>query len=266
MKSITLIYSILKFIKEKNDIIYKLYKNKENMRNLIIIPTYNERLNIDKLIKSIFRQIPDISILFVDDNSPDKTGDYIETLEKKYSNIYLLKGTKKGLGIAYKRGFAYAVKNLKPKYIIQMDADLSHNPKYLKTLIKESDKYDIVIASRYIKGGSIPKNWGHIRKLISKFGNSFTKLVLKIPYKDCTSGFKIIKVSKFNLKDIDKIKSNGYLFQVELLYYFYKKHLSIKEIPIDFQDRSKGSSKLKIKDILEYFTKINSIKNKYREL
>ena len=236
------------------------------MEYLIIIPTYNERENIDTLLKKIFQIKKDIHILFVDSLSPDGTGEYIESLSQKNKNILLITGKKKGLGEAYKKGFLYAKSTLKPKYIIQMDADLSHNPKYLKEFIKYSKDYDVVIGSRYIKGGSIPDDWGYIRKMNSKFGNGFTRFVLKMPYKDCTSGFKLINSKVLDTNFVKKINSNGYLFQVEILYYFYKKNLNIKEIPINFTDRVKGKSKLAINDILEYFTKINKIKSKYKDI
>jgi len=236
------------------------------MKYVIVIPTYNERLNIEKLIKKIFATDLDIDILFVDDKSPDKTGDYIKRVQKRNTHIYLIEGDKKGLGDAYKRGFLYAIEKLHAKYIIQMDADLSHDPKYIDTLIKESKNNDVVIGSRYIDGGSIPNEWSFTRRMNSKFGNVFTKSVLKIPYNDCTSGFKIIKTSVFDKDIIRSINSNGYLFQVEILYYFYKKHLKIKEIPIEFKDRSLGASKLSLKDIFEYFSRINKIKNKYNRL
>ena len=236
------------------------------MEYLIIIPTYNERENIDNLLKKIFQIKKDIHILFVDSLSPDGTGEYIRDFSKKNKNILLITGRKKGLGEAYKKGFLYAKNKLHPKYIIQMDADLSHDPKYLKELIKESKDYDIVIGSRYVKGGSIPDDWGYIRKMNSKFGNDFTRFILKMPYKDCTSGFKLINSKVLDTNFVRKINSNGYLFQVEILYYFYKKNLKIKEIPINFTDRIKGKSKLSVNDILEYFTKINKIKNKYKDV
>lgn len=236
------------------------------MKYVIIIPTYNERLNIEKIIKKIFATKLDVDILFVDDKSPDKTADYIKKAQKRNNHINLIEGDKKGLGDAYKRGFLYAIEKMHAKYIIQMDADLSHDPKYLKELINYSSKYDVVIGSRYTEGGSIPKEWGFSRRMNSKFGNAFTKKILKLPYNDCTSGFKIIKASVFDKEIIRNIKSNGYLFQVEILYYFYKKNLKIKEIPIEFKDRTLGASKLSIKDIFEYFHRINKLKNKYNHI
>ncbi len=230
---------------------------------VIIIPTYNERLNIPNLVKRIFQFAPNIKILFVDDNSPDKTGEYIESLQKKNKRIYLIKGQKKGLGDAYKRGFLYAIFKMNAKYIIQMDADLSHDPKYIRELVKYKDKYDIVIGSRYIKGGSIDEGWGPIRRMNSKFGNLFTKIMLKMPYHDSTSGFKIIKSEILPQKFIKNIRSNGYLFQVEILYFFYIKNRKIKEIPIKFKDRKFGVSKLRFSDIFEYLVSLRKIKEKY---
>ena len=233
-------------------------------KTVIIIPTYNELSNIEKLVKLIFKVSTDIRILFIDDNSPDGTGNFIKELQKKNHNIYILQGEKKGLGVAYKRGFVYAIEKMKAIYIIQMDADLSHSPKYIKALIENAKNFDVVIGSRYIKGGSIPKDWGFHRRLISNFGNMLTRLILNIPMKDCTSGFKIIKTEKLPLKFIKNIDSNGYLFQVELLYFLYKTNCKIKEIPIDFKDRTMGISKMRIKDILEYFTNLFKIRKKYQ--
>ena len=233
-------------------------------KTVIIIPTYNEKANIEELINLIFSVNKDLKILFVDDNSPDGTGNLIKKIQKENKNIYLLEGEKRGLGIAYKRGFIYAIKILKAQYIIQMDADLSHNPKYIKELIAQIKTSDVVIGSRYILGGSIPKDWGIHRKLISNFGNALTKIVLKIPIKDCTSGFKIIKTEKLPFTFIKNIQSNGYLFQVELLYFLYKRECQIKEIPIEFKDRVSGTSKMKLNDIFEYFTNLLKIKRKYK--
>ncbi|MCL4393084.1 polyprenol monophosphomannose synthase [Patescibacteria group bacterium] len=231
---------------------------------VIIIPTYNELGNIEKLVKLIFKVDTDIRILFVDDKSPDGTGNLIKKLQKKNPNIYLLEGEKKGLGVAYKRGFSYAIEKMRATYIIQMDADLSHNPKYIKTLTDNIKNFDVIIGSRYIKGGSIPKDWGFHRRMISNFGNILTRLILNIPMRDCTSGFKIIKTKNLPLKFIKSIDSNGYLFQVELLYFLYKSNCKIKEIPIDFRDRTKGTSKMRINDILEYFTNLFKIRKKYQ--
>ncbi len=230
---------------------------------VIIIPTYNERLNIPNLVKRIYTFTPGIRILFVDDNSPDKTGEYIESLMKRNKKIYLIKGQKKGLGDAYKRGFLYAIFNMGAKYIIQMDADLSHDPKYILELIKYKDKYDIIVGSRYIKGGSIETEWGLLRRMNSKFGNIFTKIMLRMPYHDCTSGFKLIKSEILPKKFIKNIRSNGYLFQVEILYFFYKKNRKVKEIPIKFRDRKFGVSKLRFSDIFEYLVSLRKIKEKY---
>ena len=234
-------------------------------KTVIIIPTYNEKANIEELINLIFSVNKDLKILFVDDSSPDGTGNLIKKIQKGNKNIYLLlEAEKKGLGVAYKKGFIHAIKILKAQYIIQMDADLSHNPKYIKELIAQIKTSDVVIGSRYILGGSIPKDWGMHRKLISNFGNALTKIILKIPIEDCTSGFKIIKTEKLPMTFIKNIQSNGYLFQVELLYFLYKKDCKIKEIPIEFKDRVSGTSKMKLNDIFEYFTNLLKIKRKYK--
>ena len=232
-------------------------------KTVIVIPTYNERGNIKKILDLIFKTYPNIKVLFVDDKSPDNTQEIIRGEQKTNHNIYLLSGNKKGLGIAYKRGFLYAIQKLNAQYIIQMDADLSHNPKYIKDFIKYIKNCDVVIGSRYISEGKIPDNWGIHRRLISSTGNILTRAILKIPITDCTSGFKIIKTEKLPLEFINKIQSNGYLFQVELLYFLYKSNCKIKEIPIEFKDRKIGKSKMRVTDIIEYFTNLFTIKRKY---
>ena len=234
------------------------------MNIVIVIPTYNEVDNIETLVKGIFKYNKGVSILFVDDNSPDGTAEKIRNMQTRYTNISLITGEKKGLGEAYKRGFLYAKEKMNADYIIQMDADLSHNPKDIQRLINEIPKYDIVIGSRYVNGGSIPKDWGIYRKLNSKIGNALTKVILKIPYKDCTAGFKIINAKCVPINFIKNIRSNGYLFQVEILYYFYKKGYKVKEIPIHFSDRVNGKSKMGIREAFDYIKHLKTIKRKYK--
>jgi dolichol-phosphate mannosyltransferase len=234
------------------------------MNIVIVIPTYNEVDNIETLVKGIFKYNKGVSILFVDDNSPDGTAEKIRNMQTKYTNINLITGEKKGLGEAYKRGFLYVKEKMKADYIIQMDADLSHNPKDIQRLINETPQYDIVIGSRYINGGSIPKDWGIYRKLNSKIGNTLTKFILKIPYKDCTAGFKIINTKCLPINFIKNIRSNGYLFQVEILYYFYKKGYKVKEIPIHFSDRVNGKSKMGIQEAFDYMKHLKTVKRKYK--
>ena len=223
----------------------------------IVIPTYNEADNIKNLIDSIFKVSKKINnyqidILIVDDNSPDGTSDIVKKIKNK--NLYLLiRGKKEGLGKAYIDGFEYALKNLKPDVLFQMDADFSHNPKEIPNFLKQIDKgYDFVIGSRYIKNGKIV-NWGLNRKIISKSGNLFAKLIAGLNTNDCTSGYRAIKTSLIKKLDLKEINTHGYAFLMELIYLVKTKKAKIKEIPITFVDRRVGKSKMKKRDMVEFF-------------
>ncbi|BDU50920.1 polyprenol monophosphomannose synthase [Haliovirga abyssi] len=219
---------------------------------LIIIPTYNESQNIEKLLEEIYNQKNDINILIVDDNSPDKTYEIIENLMKdKYNKkLFLLKRAGKlGLGTAYIEGFRWALKN-EYDYIFEMDADFSHNPIYIPKFLEEIENNDLIIGSRYVNDGGV-KNWGIIRKIVSRGGSLYAKIILGLPLNDITGGFKCFKKEVLENMDLDRIKSNGYSFQVELNYITYLKGYKIKEVPIIFEDRTLGKSKMSKKIFLE---------------
>lgn len=236
------------------------------MKVCVVIPTYNERGNISKLIESIlsvFKSIKkfEIDILVADDNSPDGTGKIVQNYTKLHSNVHLLTGEKKGLGAAYMRGFRYAVNNF--DVIVMMDADLSHNPKIIPKLLEEiRNGYDLVIGSRYISGGSTP-DWNILRKLISRGGNLFARLVGGL-YKvhDCTSGFRAIRADLLKKIDFKYLATRGYAFQATLLYELNMSGAKIKEIPITFYDRRFGETKLTKRDIIEFF--LNSCRLRLR--
>lgn len=221
-------------------------------KSLIIIPTYNESENIEKLLGEIFSIEKDINILIVDDNSPDKTYEIIEKLmaDKYKGKLNLLKRSGKlGLGTAYIAGFKWAIER-KFDYIFEMDADFSHNPKYLPDFLREIEKNDLVIGSRYIKGGGV-KNWGLIRKIISRGGSLYSKIILGLPINDITGGFKCFKREVLEYIDLDSIKSNGYSFQVEMNYRVHLNKFKMKETPIIFEDRTLGKSKMSRKIFIE---------------
>jgi dolichol-phosphate mannosyltransferase len=235
---------------------------------VIVLPTYNERENIEKLIESlekVFQKIENwnLEILVVDDTSPDGTAAAVKECQKTRPNLHLLEGPKKGLGEAYKRGFSYALTHLHPDYLFQMDADFQHNPHDIPEFLKAADKgYQFIIGSRYIPGGDCP-NWEFKRKIYSWLANVGARLIAGIKgISDCTSGYRCIEAAFLRHLNVNRLKSNGYAFQLSLVHAATKKHLKILEIPILFHSRKKGSSKLGKKDIIEFF--LNSITLRFR--
>ncbi len=217
---------------------------------IVIIPTYNERKNIEKLIPDIIELYPNINILVVDDGSPDGTGDYVKLLSQHDDRIHVLKREgKMGLGTAYAEGFKYA---LKKGYdlIIQMDADYSHDPKVIADFLEAIKENDLVIGSRYITGVNVI-NWPMRRLLLSYLANIYTSVITGMPIKDSTGGFKCFRKEVLASIDLDKIRSNGYAFQIEMNFKTFKKKFRIKEIPIIFVDRVEGTSKMSKKIVRE---------------
>lgn len=218
---------------------------------IVIIPTYNESENIKKLIPEILKRTNgDIDILIVDDNSPDGTSDVIRELQKTNQNIFLMtRPGKAGLGTAYVEGFKFALSK-GYEYILQMDADFSHEPKEIKNFLKKVQDCDLVIGSRYIDGVRV-LNWPLSRLFLSVFANLYTKYVTGMPIKDATGGFKCFRRKVLEAIDLDKIKSNGYAFQIEMNFKAYRKGFKICEMPIVFTDRVKGKSKMNKRIVLE---------------
>lgn len=211
------------------------------MKTLVVIPTYDERDNVAAMAEALFAVDPSLEILFVDDNSPDGTGDVIEGLIKNDSRIHCLHREKKeGLAKAYLAGFKRAIE-LGADKIVQMDCDFSHDPKDVPRLVAEDA--DLVIGSRYVKGGATP-GWPFKRRLISRMGGIFIRTVTGMPLKDPTGGFKCWKVSALKAMEYDTIESAGYSFQLEMNHRAWKTGLEIREIPIIFTDRVKGYSKI----------------------
>ena len=211
------------------------------MKTLVVIPTYDEKDNVAAMAEALFAVDPSLEILFVDDNSPDGTGDVIEGLIKNDSRIHCLHREKKeGLAKAYLAGFKRAIE-LGADKIVQMDCDFSHDPKDVPRLVAEDT--DLVIGSRYVKGGATP-GWPFKRRLISRMGGIFIRTVTGMPLKDPTGGFKCWKVSALKAMEYDTIESAGYSFQLEMNHRAWKTGLKISEIPIIFTDRVKGYSKI----------------------
>jgi dolichol-phosphate mannosyltransferase len=222
------------------------------MRTLIIIPTYNEFENLPLLLRQLFTYAPITDVLIVDDNSPDGTGELAEEIRRQNPQVYVLhRSGKLGLGTAYIAGFKYAIQHGYDA-AFEMDADFSHDPRYLPGFLKAVEKADLVIGSRYVPGGSTP-NWSFIRRLISGSGNIFARFMLDIPVHDCTGGFRCYRRQVLQSIDLDAIQSQGYAFQVELTYRVLQQGFKIVEIPITFMDRRLGTSKMSRKIVIEAF-------------
>jgi len=234
------------------------------MKVVIIIPTYNEKENIQKLVSiledEIFPQIKnhDMNILVADDSSPDGTADEVKKLMEKWENLDISIGQKHGLGAAYVRAMSYAIEKMNADVMFEMDADLSHDPKKIPEFLKKIDEgYDFVIGTRYSQGGSIPSNWGLIRKIYSVFGNLLVRTILfKFSIHDWTGGYRALKKEVF-LKEKEELTDfKGYTFQVSFLNKVVRDGYKVAEVPIQFTDRTLGRSKIAaseyIVDLLKY--------------
>lgn len=219
-------------------------------KTLVIIPTYNEMENIPRILPIVFSQDESINILIVDDNSQDGTAQFVIDQQKLNSRLRLIQREKKlGLGTAYIAGFKYALTN-SFDYIFEMDADFSHNPDEIPNFLKAIKEYDLVLGSRYIDGVRV-LNWPMRRLLLSFFASVYTRIITGMPVRDATGGFKCFKRKVLEGIDLDKVQSNGYSFQIEMTFKAYKKGFKIKEIPIVFMDRVKGTSKMSKKIVYE---------------
>lgn len=229
------------------------------MKPIIIIPTYNERANIEKLLRHLFRlPTPGLEIIVVDDNSPDGTADIVEKLTKEYPVHLIKRPGKLGLGSAYIAGFKAALVQ-GAEYIFEMDADFSHDPDDVVRLLAAAQNVDLVIGSRRVQGGKII-GWGWTRKAMSTGAMWFARMLLHLKTKDVTAGFRCFHRRVLDTIHLDTITSNGYAFQEELLYRTEQSGFLIKEIPVTFVDRQEGKSKLSKKDIIEFFVVMGKLK------
>lgn len=241
------------------------------LTTFIVLPTYNESENIVRLAPALFDLgVADLHVLVVDDNSPDGTGQIVETLaeQAEYAGrLHVLhRPEKQGLAPAYIQGFTKAL-SMGADYVIQMDADLSHQPKYIPGLLRQAREYDIVIGSRYADGGSVDAGWGPLRKLLSWWANRvYTPTILRIPIRDATGGFRIYRRDALIGMDMDRVKANGYVFMVEMIYVAYRLGYRIGEIPIHFPDRRHGASKMSSAIALEAALRVWQIKLRHRHL
>jgi dolichol-phosphate mannosyltransferase len=229
---------------------------------VLIIPTYNERINVGRLIDRLqdtFASLPhEMQILVVDDHSPDGTADAVREQRRRTSNVHLLEGQKHGLGAAYIRGMRYAIDVLQADVVFQMDADFSHQPSDVPRLLAALEQgADLVIGSRYVAGGTVPRQWSFRRRLNSRCGNAAARYIAGLHrVRDCTAGFRGIRTSVLRRIDIDRIRVQGYAFQIALLHAATVVGANIVELPVDFIDRSAGESKLGMKDVAEFLRSV----------
>ena len=219
-------------------------------KTLVVTPTYNEAENIEKIINAVLSQDASIEILIVDDNSPDGTAQIVENIQANNNRVHLLKRAgKMGLGTAYVDGFKYAINN-NYDFVMEIDADFSHDPNEIPNFLKKIQEFDVVLGSRYINGVRI-LNWP-IRRLILSYGASmYTRIITGMPIKDATGGYKCFRIAVIKSINLDNIHSNGYAFQIEMNFKAWKKGFKIFELPITFVDRTHGTSKMSKKIVYE---------------
>lgn len=229
------------------------------MKKLVIIPTYNEIENMQMLLPALMKLEQKFDVLVVDDSSPDGTAKFVEEFAKKEPRIHVLvRAAKQGLGKAYLAGFDWGLKH-NYDVLTEMDADFSHAPKHLNEILGLIEKNDVVIGSRYVPGGGTV-NWGLLRKIISRGGSLYSRLILGYPLRDWTGGFNCWRREVLEKINLSGIRSNGYSFQIELKYKALKNGYKIHETPIIFEDRRVGQSKMSLKIVLEAFYKVWLIK------
>jgi len=233
----------------------------------IILPTYNEAENLPMLVSAIFSLPLDLKILVVDDNSPDGTGKIAEELVKEYhSRVTVLhRAGKLGLRSAYLEGFHKAF-DLGADAVVQMDADFSHDPLVLVEMARRIESCDVVIGSRYVKGGSLDERWPLWRKGLSSFGNHYARWILGFPLHDVTTGYRMWRREALQGMPLDRIRSNGYIFLVEMAYVAFIMEYDITEVPIHFADRRWGKSKMSLRIQLEAAMRIWDVWWHYRDL
>ena len=220
-------------------------------RALVVVPTYNERENIEKLIGSVLCQDPRLDVLVVDDGSPDGTGTIVDELAAADPRVHALhRARKMGLGTAYLAGFKWALER-EYDYVLEMDADFSHDPAHLPQFLEAIQNADLVLGSRYNRGKVTVVNWPMTRLLLSYFANGYARHVTGVPLDDLTGGFKCFRRRVLEAIPLDEVRSNGYAFQIEMNFRTWKKGFRIVEIPIVFVDRTEGESKMSKKIVRE---------------
>jgi dolichol-phosphate mannosyltransferase len=219
-------------------------------RVLVVVPTYNERINVPQIVPAILAQDPCVHVLIVDDNSPDGTGELADQLAAENARVHVLhRGRKEGLGKAYLAGFRWAL-DCGYDLIFEMDADFSHDPRFLPTFLDAVQDADLVIGSRYKSGVNVI-NWPISRLLLSIGANQYARVVTGLPLTDSTGGFKCFRRQVLEAIPLERVRSNGYAFQIEMSFLAWKKGFRIREIPIVFTDRVEGQSKMNGKIVRE---------------
>ncbi len=213
------------------------------MRVLVVLPTYNEILNVEAMLRSLRSTVPDADILVVDDSSPDGTAEAAETLSHELGSIYVLRRDQKsGLGGAYRAGFAWGLER-EYTHFVEIDCDFSHDPLALPSLLDAARDNEVVIGSRYVAGGSIPR-WPLSRRLLSRGGNQYASVMLRLRVADSTAGYRVYSSNALRQMGYDSVEADGYGFQIEMTYRARRARLSIREVPISFSDRVHGVSKM----------------------
>jgi dolichol-phosphate mannosyltransferase len=219
------------------------------LRVLVIVPTLNERENLASLAAAIFAQPVGADLLVVDDNSPDGTGQLVDEMAARDPRIHALhRAGRMGIGSAYVQGFQYALAH-GYEAVVTMDADWSHDPSYLPTLVGGADQHTLVVGSRYLNGISVV-NWDLARLILSTAGNAYVRAITRLPLRDCTSGFQCIRREALEAIGLDSIRTNGYSFLVELKYRIFRRGFSMTEVPIVFTQRRSGQTKMTRKEII----------------
>ncbi len=236
------------------------------MRIVAIIPTYNEAANIgpliDRLQGEFARTRHDVHLLVVDDSSPDGTAAVVRGKMERFGNVHLLTGRKQGLGAAYIRGMSHAIETLAPDAVMEMDADFSHRPEDAPRLVAAlEDGADFVIGSRYVDGGKIPGDWGLHRRMNSRAGNLFARYVAGMRgVRDCTAGFRAIRASLLARLDLPTLDVQGYAFQIALLERALARDAVVREVPVEFVNRTRGTTKLGLSDMVEFLLSVCRIR------
>jgi dolichol-phosphate mannosyltransferase len=225
----------------------------------LVLPTYNEAENLDRFVRAVLAAAPELHILVVDDSSPDGTGDIADGLAAELPGVEVLhRAAKEGLGRAYLAGFERALAS-GADLVLEMDADFSHDPADLPRLLAAAEDADLVLGSRYVPGGGV-RDWGLLRRLVSRGGSWYARTILGVPVRDLTGGFKCFRREVLDGLDLEAVHADGYGFQIELTYRAIQAGFTVKEVPIVFRDREAGSSKMTARIAIEAVWKVPALK------